>query len=155
MAAAALWYHCTSQEKGKSFPASQSLRIASWLHPAHSAEQCSADVPRNFIRTVVLCVAGLMLAAVMLGYRSQALLCAALHEAVLPHHTIPLELLLEIWLPKLLQSAPQPAVATAHGSPSIFKIRSLSDVPSTTFDLYTSKAEREWCVYPLEQDSWK
>lgn len=63
--------------------------------------------------------------------------------------------LLEIWLPKLLQSAPQPAVLTAHGSPSTFKIRSLSDVHSTTFDSYMSKAERERRVYPLEQESWK
>lgn len=67
----------------------------------------------------------------------------------------PVELLLEIWLPKLLQSAPKPAVLPAHGSPSTFKIRSLSDVHGTTFDSYMSKAERERRVYPLEQESWK
>lgn len=98
-----------------------------------------------------LCAAGLML---LMGDAGVQIPGSALCNSFLII-SFPSVELLEIWLPKLLQSAPQPAVLTAHGSPSTFKIRSLSDVHSTTFDSYMSKAERERRVYPLEQESWK
>lgn len=136
-------------------PQCQDCSLVPWLHPAHSAEQCSADVPRNFTRSVVLCAAGLMPAAVIWGADPRLCSVQLCTRQIFLITPFPAELLLEIWLPKLLQCAPQPAVLTAHGSQSTYKIRSLSDVHSTTFDLNMSKAERERRVYPLEQESWK
>lgn len=81
MAAAAPWYHCTSQGKSTSFPASQcqDCFLVPWLHPAQTAEQCNADVPRNFTRTVVLCAAGLMPAG-------SAMCSSARGSSSSPHH---------------------------------------------------------------------
>lgn len=84
--------------------------------------------------------AGLML---LVGDAGAQILGSALWNSFLITSFPSVELLLEIWLPKPLQSAPQPAVLTAHGSPSTFKIRSLSDVHSMTSDSYMSTAERE------------
>lgn len=92
MAAAALWSHCTSQGKGMSFPASHSLRIASWILGSilHTLLSSAVQMIQGTSPGQGHCVQLVWCQQwVTLGCRSQALLCAALHEAVFPHHTIP------------------------------------------------------------------
>lgn len=101
--------------------------------------------------TMALCAAGLPMSAM---HDAGVLLSAILYEAEF-FLTTPFLLLESDWLPKLLQSDPQLVMLITDRSPSAFKIRSLSDAQSMTFNSYMNKAERKRRVYPLEQESWK